>query len=217
MAFFFYTRAENKTAAKQAFARMKAAVKRDPKATDWDAMSGQRGLRCVLHLVTRYVAENGDGAQRTIVVDHLSDLARDVPGLVRQIAELLKAGTSVLSVATGLSFEAEEPNDKEPHVIFALAEAHVRYTSENRKRGQNSAKEAGAQIGRPTVFTLDRVREALKRLTDAKKGQLPSVRDLAKAVGCGNTKAGELIAEYRSELESEEAAQNQEAEAGEQS
>lgn len=201
MSAFFYTRAENKTAAKAAFARMKAALKRDPELTDWDAMSGQRGLRAALSWSTHHVAEFGAGASRTIVVDNLSDLARDVPGLVKQIAELLKQGTSVFSVATGLWFFADEPNDKEPQVILALAEAHVRYTSENRKRGQASAKEAGATIGRPPVFTLDRVRESIKSLTDAKKGHLPSVRDLAKKIGCGNTKAGELIAEYRAELD----------------
>lgn len=192
MKFYGYTRTDSMEAAAATHARMQ--LSRPLAGFSWDAMSGQRGLMQAL----RWAETDTEYAIRGITVDHLSDLARDVPGLVKQIEALLRKGISVFSMATGLLFDAES-DDPETKVIKALAQAHVRYTSENRRQGQQSARAGGAIIGRPVAFTLDGARKTIESLSDRNAGELPSVRKLAKELGCGHTKAGELLAEYRAE------------------
>jgi DNA invertase Pin-like site-specific DNA recombinase len=192
-----YTRAENAKAAEKTRKGMAAWCGRhrhDYAAFDWDPMSGQRGLNRAL-----YLAEHTDDhevkAPGLIVVDNLSDLSRDLPGLVKQITALIDKGISIYSMASDLTFDAGDIAP-ESIVIRALAQAHIKYSSDNRKRAIASAREAGATIGRPRKFTLDGARKTIRDLTDSKTGRLPSVRDLAKRLGCGHTRAGELLREY---------------------
>lgn len=193
---FCYTRTLNAETAdkkRKAMALWCGKVGLDFAAFSWDALSGQRGLAVTFRLM-----EKAEG-DKVMVVDHLSDLARDLPGLVKQMAALLDKGVSIYALATNLWFASAIPEQKEPLVIKALAAAHVRYTSENRRKGIASAREAGAQIGRPTTFTLDAHRKTLENLTDRNAGELPTVRKLAETIKCGKTTAGRLLAEYEQE------------------
>jgi DNA invertase Pin-like site-specific DNA recombinase len=199
MFYFCYTRTENEESAKEFLERaIRGTSAQQFGGFSWDATSGQRGLAQALRWT-----EQGEGVPKVIVIDKLSDLGRDVPGLVKQITALLDAGVSVHSIATGLWFYADKPKTVEPQVIRALAAAHVHYIRENRKLGLANAKAGGAIIGRPRTFTLKATRKTIERLTDAKDDTLPSTRDLAKAVGCGNTKASELLREYVAEKKGE--------------
>lgn len=197
MTFFGYTRTDSEEGAEAVKTAMRVHCATGEGSVlagfSWDAMSGQRGLMQALRW-----ADTADLVSKAIMVDSLSDLARDVPGLVKQIETLLRKEISIYSLATGLLFDAES-EDPETKVIKALAQAHVRYTSENRRQGQQSARAGGAIIGRPVAFTLDGARKTIESLSDSNAGELPSVRKLAKELGCGHTKAGELLAEYRAE------------------
>lgn len=196
-----YTRTENETKAGRMQKQMASwcgNAGHDFAGFFWDAMSGQRGLVTTLRLLGRH-----EGKERLIVVDSLSDLGRDLPGLVKQIHALLGIGVSVYSIATGLMFSSDKPESNEAKVVEALSSAHFRYTSDNRKRAIASAREAGATIGRPTVFTLDGVREVISNLTDKNDGDIPSVRKVAEKIGCGHTKAAQLIREYKAEKKKE--------------
>lgn len=192
-----YTRTENEALAKEICEGMErlCGLRRDTfVAFHWDALSGQRGLTQALRKL-----EKNDGSDKMIMVDSLADLSRDLPNLVKQIERLLEKGISVEAMKTRLQFDPHDAGRPEPKVIAALAHAHHRYVSENRRRGVASAKAAGASPGRPVTLTLDDVRKTIKRLTDSNAGELPSARDLAKEAECGKTKAAQLLNEYKAE------------------
>ncbi len=198
---FCYTRTENEESAAAVRKELALAVglaQADFVGFWWDALSGQRGLTTVLRR-----AESESAESKMIVVDKLSDLGKDVPSLVKQIDALLAKDISVMVHATKLYFMSSEPNAPEPLIIRALAQAHIHYVSANRKRGIASAREAGASIGRPfrQEFTLEAARKTIVDLTNADTGDLPTIRKLAKAIGCGPTKASKLLRAYKAEKE----------------
>lgn len=196
MKVFCYTRTENVGLAQELrddMARACGLRRDDFCGFQFDGLAGQRWLTATLRKAEH---ETGD---RMIMVDSLSDLAKDLPGVVKQIETLLEKGIAVEARKTRLLFDPHDAGNRESKVILALAQAHHRYVSENRKRGVATAKAAGASPGRPVTLTLDDVRKTIKRLTDSNAGELPSARDLAKEAECGKTKAAQLLNEYKAE------------------
>jgi len=144
-----------------------------------EGLSGSRWLRRVL-------AEKADA----IVVHRLADLGRDMHGLLSLLAE---HDADIFVVSTRFIQSGAERK------VFAreLMDAERRYTDIKRKVGMAAAKAMGASMGRPAIFTLSKGREAIQSFLNASEGRLPSARKLAERLGCGKTRASQLLAEFR--------------------
>lgn len=153
-----------------------------------DGQCGKVGLTHTLRQV---------GMGDVLAVRYLSDVARDLHACVKTLVELI--GTQGVIVFTTSSALVLSKENKATEVVMALAQAHERYVKLNRKNAIAAARQAGATIGRPVAFSLDEHRKAIADLTNAVTGDLPSVRKLAEKIGCGNTKAMQLIQQYKVE------------------
>lgn len=194
---FCYTRTENEADAQARRETMAAWCGRlgyDFMGFTHDGLQGQLGLTQAKRRLEK--ANKGD-AICIMVVWTLADIARDLTTLVKTLAQMNTAKILVHAAATDITLRPGD--DPEARVVRALAEAHVRYVSENRKIGVRSARSAGAQIGRPLSFPFESHRAIIEKMIEQNGGKPPSARKLAKQVGCGTTKAAELINEWKAQ------------------
>ncbi len=191
-----YTRAETNTEADRrhvAMAKWAGTEGHDVADMAWDALAGKRGLARILSR-----AKTGD----LILVWTIADLSRhELRALVKQIQEFCATGICIRAHSTDLWIR---PDTAECKAIEALAKAHHDYVSDNTKRGMEAARASGATIGRPKQFIYDeRCRYVIDQMSE--DGNPPSTRTLAKRIGCGTTKAAELIQQWRSNKATEAA------------
>lgn len=189
-----YTRSPDQDARNQfqdGIAEMFSDMDRD---YEFDGLAGQRGLDATLK-------NAGMPGVSVVAVHHFSDLGRDINSAIRNATHLLfECSVEIYIFTDGLRIVPNKGNHL-AHLILKLNEALSYYATTNRAIGVATAKAAGAQIGRPTTFTYAGAPEVITRLMDAKNGELPSVRDLAKAVGCGRTLAGKFLKQFKEETQ----------------
>jgi DNA invertase Pin-like site-specific DNA recombinase len=200
MKFAGYKRAATDAEAREARTQFRAKAKElcvELSMFKFDLTMGQRGL-----LQTLRAARSGD--VQGVIVDELKDLGRDLTSLVKALDELVSSGRIVYVLSYGLRLDGRTQEGK---MTEALMRAHHAYVSQNRKRGIESAIAAGAQAGRPAGLILDDVQEIIEKLMNANKGQLPSVRDLAKEANCSIGHSQKLLKQYKTKLNDDATAQ----------
>lgn len=201
MRVYGYTRCEDQSAASKARKDMRGWCherKTDLIAFSWDGKSGQRGIRSAMRSLG-----HGDGECDTLLVRDIADIGRDLVSLVKILQALLTLRVGVEVVTGEFSLMAGDQTTGATRLAIALFKAHTRYVSEARRHGIETARANGATIGRPRGITLEDVQEDLRRLMNANKGEMPSVRKVATALTaagkkCSTGTAAKLIRQFNS-------------------